>query len=345
MEDLIGGSGVNKDATIPFLIGEVGSFAPVQIDTTGPTGTGLFKFHPLPVEAGIEARDGGGLIEDDTGSWDLTSGTYYPKYSLLSTLSLSAQGHKIGGTTFSTRIGANIKETLKVAGKPDTVFTDADLNLAQIAAFDVAYPVSIGYYSTSEDNILSFIQKAAGSVEAYPIMQRSGQLAIVTLVAGTPVGEISPADMVSGSFYLSDTTEVRAGIKLGYCRNYAVESKIERSIPQEHKDILEREWQDVVLTDLTTKTNYKLHSVPQRQETLLVSETDAVTEAARRRDFWKVKHKIFSFVGLPQCLVYSLGDTITLTYPAHGLQSGVNGVIISQSYDWFTYRVTMQILI
>jgi hypothetical protein len=95
----------------------------------------------------------------------------------------------------------------------------------------------------------------------------------------------------------------------------------------------------------TTKTNYKLHSVPQRQETLLVNETDAGTEAARRRDFWKVKHKIFSFVGLPQCLVYSLGDTITLTYPAHGLQSGVSGVIISQSYDWFTYRVTMQILI
>jgi len=352
---VLGGTTANKDAIIPFTLGECCNITPLLVDPIGPTGTGLYRYHVLPAEGVFEGRAGELPV---SGTDDPASATVYPTFKPIGALTLSVQGHKIGGV-YTNKIADLVKELAKNSGKVETRFTDGDIDLTQVSTFHTSHQQPIGYYGNSQDNVLSCMQLLAGSVGAQVVCNRSGLMQILTLDKGTSTKTITSTDMEPKSLVrtsmgsLADAfgIDVKAGIVLGYCKNWTVQTggtdKI--PIPQAHIDMFATEWRTVTVKDTTVATDYKLHLTPTREDTYLLTEADATAEANRRLNFWKVPRKIFTFKGLSSCLFLSLGQTITLkdttATPRYGLASGSLVLVTGLAYDWLTYTVTVTVLV
>jgi hypothetical protein len=241
-----------------------------------------------------------------------------------------------------------------VAGKPETRFTLADIDVAQVNAFTASHPQPVGYYGNSQDNILTCIQGLAASVGAQVTCTKTGLLQILTLDKKTPVWTLTKSDMEFNSLSFSSVGgatgangfDVKAGVVLGYCKNYTVqESQGDKiAIPQEHQDLFAEEFRTVTVKDAAVEAKYKLHVTPQREDTYLLTEADAIAEANRRLNFWKVPRRLYKFNGLATCLVLNLGDTVTLKHDRFGLTNGVDVVIIGLSFDWLKYTVVVTAL-
>jgi hypothetical protein len=100
----------------------------------------------------------------------------------------------------------------------------------------------------------------------------------------------------------------------------------------------------VTSSDATATSVYKLGAQPEQVDTLLVVESDATTEAARRRDLWKTPRQVYTARYRAHLLLTELGDAITLTHARFGLSGGVTGLVTHIARDWLAGRVTIGVL-
>lgn len=91
-------------------------------------------------------------------------------------------------------------------------------------------------------------------------MSRTGLLRLLKLdlpPSGSPI-EVAPSDYVARSLEVSSRSNVIAGVRLGYCKNWTVQTGLETGIPFEHKDSDEQEWLTVVARDSGVAGAYKI---------------------------------------------------------------------------------------
>lgn len=334
----LGGTTENKDSVIPFTLGECCNVTPLLIDPLNY----VYQFHPGNVNDVIEVR-ADEFPKEFTKS--LSNGQFTCTYAPKGTVTCSVQGHKHSGT-YSNRVGDICYWVAIDGGKPETRFTDADCDLTQIAAFNAAHPQAIGYFNNSQDNQLTCMQGIAASIGAQIGISRAGLMRFYTLDLGTPVMEINSSLMAENSLQISQTLNVVSSIKLGFCKNWTTQQRNKAiAIPEKHQDLWATEWRTVTRENTAITASYKLHSVPQQEDTYLITEADAIAEADRRLAFRSTQKRIYQFTALSNCLMLELGQTITLKHKRFGLSSGKNGVIVSLSFDWFNYLVTIGVLI
>jgi hypothetical protein len=137
---------------------------------------------------------------------------------------------------------------------------------------------------------------------------------------------------------------VKASCKLAYCKNWSPLQAPAASLPTRSGANYKQQWWYVTSTDATTQTNYKLDVQPQPEETLLIVDTEAQTEADRRRDLWKVPRHIYTATYFSHLLLTELGDPITITHDRFGLGSGKTGIALEIERDWLAGRVTIGVL-
>ena len=336
-EAKLGGTTPNKDVTLPVPFGECHNVTPLL------TNPATLEYGFLgAVESSFEVRTNGKPIavalNDQAGRFNLTT----PPYS--AAITVSVQGDKGGG--YVPRIAPLVQRIATAYGKAADRFTLADLDLANLAAFDAIHQQPVGLYVADRMNQAQAIQQLAASVGAQAVMSSTGQLRLVQIAlpaAGIPV-EIGPAQMIEGSLRQVARLPVVAAVKIAYDRNYTLQPSLTTSIPAEHADMYATEWMTVTAVDEAVRARYRLTDDPPQIETCLKQESDAAAEAARRLALNKVQRTTYEFEGVPEMMMLELGQAVVLRHRRYGLQDGVPGVVVLLSRRWLDGRVTVGVL-
>lgn len=339
-EATLGGATGNKDRLLPITFGECHNVEPLL---TNPA-TLVYQYHAGAAEGLIEVRDNGARITSYTSS--LAAGTFTLTASPVGQITASVQGAKPAGT-YANTISALVQYICQNYGPTTTRFTGADLDAAQLATFAAANTQPVGLYCGERVNVLAVCQQLAASVGAQVVCTTTGLLRLIPLTlpaSGTPVA-VTAADMEAGSLTVSSRPPVKATAKIGYCKNWTVQtSGLAGGLPASSAASFGTEYLTVTSSDATTAATYKLDAQPVQQDTLLLTEATATTEAQRRRDLWKTPRAIYTARYLAPLLLTELGDAITLTHPRFGLAAGKTGIVTSISRDWLRGRIEIGVL-
>lgn len=334
----LGGVSTNKDVTLPIPLGECHNVAPLL------TNPATLEYGFLgAVESIFEVRTNGKpvpiTVDNATGRFKLTINP------LANVVTASVQGDNAGA--YAPRIAPLVQRIATGYGKASDRFTAADLDLANLAAFDAAHPQLVGLYVADRTNQAQAIQQLAASVGAQALMSRTGKLRLIQIAlpaAGVPV-EIGPDQMLEGSLHPAQRLAVVAAVKIGYDRNWTVQANLTTSIPPAHADLYATEWLTETVVDEAVKARYRLTDDPPQVDTCLKTTEDAQAEAARRLALHKVQRTIYEFDGEPEMMLVELGQPVVLRDERFGLQDGAPGVVVILSPSWLTGRVTVGVLV
>lgn len=336
----IGGSATNPDALVPVLLGECHNITPAP---TNPA-TLEHAFGDGSNEGVIEVRTDGKpradvTVTPATGRFVFT-GAVGP-----GVVTCSAQGTKYNGTYVNT-IGQLVQYLVTQRGKASTRFTGADLDAAQLAAFEAANPQPVGLYLTDRTNVLIACQQLASSVGAQLVPSMTGKLRLIQFaIPTTATAEIRPSHQMERSITIVNRTEVSASVKLGYCRNWTVQANLQTTLPEAHKNLYAQQWLTVTATDATVQANYKLDAEPVMGETCFQRKVDTDAEAARRLAIVKVPRTRYQFEATPSQLMLELGQAVKLFSSRFGLAAGKVGLLTSRTVDWSTLRSTLEVTV
>lgn len=337
-ETLLGGTTSNKDRLIPLCFGEVHNVEPLLVDPA----TLKYKVHGSAIERLIEVRDNGVPVSINES---LIDGTFTLVAQQAGTITCSVQGDK--PTTYSNRIADTITRLVTGYGKVSDRLTTADIDTAQFAAFNTEHPQPVGVYLNDRSNVIEVCQQLASSVGAQISMSREGLLRLLKITlptTGTPL-VVTPSDYVAKSLEIKERVDVKAAIKVGYCKNYTTQTGLNTGLPASHKDLFMQEYLSVTAKNQSVADTYKLNTEPVQTDTLLLTESDATAEANRLLTLWQQPRTVYKFVGYSHLLTATLGQALTLVSPRFGLSEGKTGIVVGIQSDWVSRRVTIEVLI
>lgn len=337
-EAKLGGTSPNKDAVLPIPFGECHNVTPMLTDPV----TLEYGFL-CPVESTFEVRTNGKPIavalNNQAGRFNLTTNPFS------TVITASVQGDN--GAGYAPRIAPLVRRIATAYGKESDRFTDADLDLDNLAAFDGAHPQLVGLYVTDRVNQAQAIQQLAASVGAQAVMSATGQLRLIQIAlpaAGVPV-EIGADQMRANSLHPAERMPVAAAVKIAFDRNYTVQANLTTSIPPAHADLYATEWLTETVVDEEMRARYRITDDPVQIETFLKTRADARAEAQRRLALNSVPRTVYEFDGEPELMVLELGQPVLLRDQRFGLSAGAAGVIVSMQRHWLTCRVTVGVLV
>lgn len=334
----LGGTGPNKDRLLPLCFGEVHNITPLLVDAALLE----YRVHQGAIEDIIEVRDNGVPVSVTKNN---AAGTFRLLASPVGTITASVQGCKAGGTYRATA-GALIPHIAKTWGTQP--LSSGDVDTATFATFDAAHTQALGLYLSDRANVLAVCQQLAASVGAQIAFNAAGQLTVRKIdlpAAGTP-GSVTASDIVQHSLALAQRPPIAAAVKLGYCRNYTVQSGLQSGIPPEHAELFGQEWLTATASNSTTAATYKLPEAPPEQtDTALQATAAAEAEAARRLTLWGTRRRVIAYQGAPSTLLHQVGAAQTITHSRFGLAAGVTGQVIKRVVNWMTLRTQVEVLL
>lgn len=344
-EAKLAGTSLLEDKLLPLCFGECHNVTPLLIDPT----TGEYKVHNGPIEGIIEVRDNGVPVEFTAYP---STGTFTLDAAPAGTVTASVQGAKIvrlsgGAAAYTNQIGDIVRELMKNYGNVNTRLSDSEIDLTGLAAFQTANYQAVGIYLDSRENVLDVCNKLVSSVGGRMYVKSDGKVGVVKLTlpwagATSPVGV---NDMVDRSLEIRQVVPVTASAKIGYDKNWTVQSDLTTGIVPEHAVLFAEEWLTSTATDPTVAANYNLFTDPVMAETYLLKADEANAESNRRLGIYSTQRKLMKFTGMPHLLYYSLGSYITLTHPRFGLGAGAVGQITSVGLDLMSPQIEFEVLI
>ena len=339
-EAVLGGATDNKDRLLPLAFGECHNVSPLL---TVPS-TLTFQYHNGYAERLIEVRDNGAPITTFTSS--LSTGKFTLTAAPVGQITADVQGAKPSGT-YSNNVSTLVQYIVQNYGPSTTRFVSGDLDAASLSTFASAHPQPVALWLSDRANVLQVCQELAASVGAQVVVTTLGKLRLVQLAlpaGGTPTA-VTAQDFDEHSLSVSDRPPVQATAKLGWGRNWSVQtSGLATGLPASSAAALGLGLLSATSSDATATSVYKLGAQPEQVDTLLVVESDATTEAARRRDLWKTPRQVYTARYRAHLLLTELGDAITLTHARFGLSGGVTGLVTHVARDWLAGRVTIGVL-
>lgn len=335
-ETKLGGTTSNKDAVLPELFGECHNITPLLINPV----TLDYQVNAGAVESIFEVRDNGVPVSYTA---DLNAGTFRLASSPTGTITCSAQGNKGGG--YTDTVASIIKRIVTTRGKASDRFTINDLDESNLATFDLLNPQAVGIDFPERVNVLNGCKELASSLGAQLICPE-GKLRIVKIdfPVLNPTFDIKEHHMIT-PLSIAQRNPVAAAIKLGFCKNYTPQPDLPTRLPAEHKSMYAAEFLTVTASDAAVQSVYKLDAEPVRQDTLLLTYTDAQAEANRRLNISKVTRTLYTFDATSALLTLQLGQGVNLFNKRFGLQDGKAGVVVSLSKNYLTASVNVGVLI
>jgi hypothetical protein len=345
-EAKIGGSGPNKEALMPVSFGEQHNVTPVLFDPNTLT----YAWHAGFGEGLIEVRDGGVPLKNDGSEYTVNLNSTPARASLAvqpyNDITFSVQGDNTGG--YVNTCAQLISRIVKNWGtEPQKRFTDADIDLNNFAAFDVANPQPLGAYFTDSPSVFDVCDGFAQSVGARLTQTIDGRLRLVKIQlppSGTPK-TVTEADMLAGSLEIEETLPVVAACKIAFCKNWTVQEGLTGLIPEEHKRLFGEEWLTTLQSDATVSAKYGLPTEVEPENTFLLRRIDAQAEALRRLILRRTQRTVFSFIGFADLIFTELGSPMILQHWRFGNANGRLGQVVSVAVDWINARIRIGVLI
>jgi len=248
-EQTLGGSTSNKNELMPLCFGECHNVSPLLADPA----TLDYRVHNGQIERLIEIRSNGA---PGTSTDTLSSGKFVPDVNPQGTkITASVQGDRPAGSWLKTTKQI-IERLVTNFGEVNSRFTAGDLDSSNLSTFDAANQQALGIYLKRRENVKQICDQIAASVGAQMVMSRAGKLQLHKVdlpPPGTPV-EITEDDIIDNTLQIVERVPVVGAVKIGYAKNWTVQENLETGIPQEHKDLFEKEWLTTTSEDASVKS-------------------------------------------------------------------------------------------
>ena len=276
-----------------------------------------------------------GQFSVDTAAGTLTLGT-----SPAGTVTAHVRGDKTGGNYVETAADLVRRIAVSRAGFADP----GDLDAAAFTVLASAAPAPIGLHVAGETEIQDALDTIVAAIGAHYGFNRDGKLTVGRLDA--------PSATVTATFDETQILELERQPttlpiwrqRIGYQRYWRAlrGGDIAASASDATKADLTEEYRLEEAENTSVQTTYLL-AEDDRRDTALALKTDAVAEASRllglfgvRRDMLRVRVKTQPFALEP-------GQTVTITYPRHGLSGGRAFVIVGMVEDSAINEVTLEL--
>lgn len=187
-----------------------------------------------------------------------------------------------------------------------------------------------GYYQKDETPAREALDTVMRSVGAVARWTRLGKLVAYQLDApGTPTTTIDPDDIEERGLGVARMEPPKTRIRLGYERNFAVQDKgsLASSVSESDRARYGKEYRKAT-SDNAVSSEYPAATEDQLRGTLIAGSTDAQTEADRRATLRNTQRIVYKFAAFAAPFQISIGDTVTVDYPAYGFDGGKDAVVV-----------------
>jgi hypothetical protein len=337
----------NRNSLKPLIYGEVHNVSPILTDPTELE----FMVAAGPVEQIIEVLDNGVPVSFTTVQASetppLPAGSFRLLAPLQGTCTASVQGTartiNVSGSTYTDAYSPSISNTilnlLKFAGK-GLDYSDIDA-----ASFSTLGTQACGIYLNSRTNVLAICQELAKSAGLTLAVTRTGKVRLVELAIPSASSiTISDSDTMLNSLRIVSKPEIVGAVKLGYAKNFTVLSGLVTGIPEEHKDLLAKEYLEVLAEDSQVISAYGLDSEPVLESTSLINMEEAQLVAESKLALFKTPRVVYGMTCTSKYLNIDIGTPVTLVSNRYGLSGGKKGLVISTKPDWLRGKIEVEVI-
>lgn len=243
------------------------------------------------------------------------------------------------GAAASNRTAAQILK--RIVEGPGGI-ASGDVSAADVSALDTANSAPLGIHIAADTSVREVLSAIATSVGAWCGFDRLGDFRMQRLTApsGTPVatfrvlGRGAVATATTGdivSLQRIPTDDDGRGVpayrvNLRHRRNWTRQDsgQLATSVAQARRAFLAEEWRTAVSTDTAVQTKH-LRSPELTFDSLIVAESDALTEAARRQVLYGVRRdrlRLRTILTPALAAVIDLGAVVSVEWPRYGYTSG-----------------------
>ena len=256
-------------------------------------------------------------------------------------ITADVKGDKTGGAYVETT-GSVIRRIAVARGG----FADpGDLDAASFTALDTANSSVVGIAITVEQGMGEALDYIAGSIGAFYGFNRAGKLSVgrIEAPAGSAVASFTDTEILELERRSTARPIWRQHVGYGRYWRPTDRSDTESSaLSDAEKADLEQEYRVEEAVDATVRTGHLL-AEDERRDTGLALKADASTEAARLLALFKIKRDVFRVRVKTQPFSLSLGQTIEIRYPRHGLAGAKNLVIVGLTEDSAANEVELEL--
>jgi len=331
------------NTVLPLLFGEAFNLQPLLMDKGGAAGLGqVYMVHDGAISGLVEVRDNGVPIlvtpSNSTGTFTLLTKPF-------GTITCSAQGR----TPYINTVPGIIKQIVTNYGTVENRFTESEISFD-----DYTNTSAVGFYCNEQTNILDACNQLAKSLNTNLIcpsivvnngVVSNSKLKLVEIKqpTGTPKYYLDDNNMVINSLSITQMFPVNPSVKLGYCKNYTVQASVAEGINPASK--FDEQWLYIDKVNTVKKSLYRDSGSVTEEETLLITTTDAETEATKRLTLWQDQRYIVSADYLPHLMFVQLGDVVQISSARFGLSNGKLGLVYSVTRNWTTGLVNIGVLV
>lgn len=338
-----------KTSIKPLVFGEVHNITPLSTDPTQLE----YMVSDGPVERIIEVLDNGvpvvfRTVKTVAEVGDIPPGSFRLNSSPVGTVTASVQGVaktiNISGNTYVdsyTNTASNIIATiLKLYGK-QLQYSELDST-----SFSSLGSAPVGVYLKDRTNAFVVCGEVAKSINCALVVSPKGVVKLVEVKLPTAASiSINDTNTVLNTMKLNSKTDVDAGVRLGYARNYTVMSGIVTGIPEEHKQLLSTEYMEIVVKDTTAATDYNITVEPDLEATYLITSADATSKANDRLALRNKPRKVLAIQGVLELMQLEAGTPVVVDINRFGISTGSLGLVLSTRPDWVTGKIDLEILV
>ena len=334
---------VDSATQITIISSSANTAGSLTFNVGGVSGAGqTYMIHDGAISGLIEARDSGVPI---TVTENNGSGTFTLLTSPVGTITCSAQGR----TTYTNTVPGIIRQIVTNYGTTANRFTDSEISFD-----DFTNASAVGFYCSDRTNILDACNQLAKSLNANlicpSIVVSSGvvsasklRLVEIKAPAGTAKYTLNDDNMILNSLSIQQMFPVKPSIKLGYCKNYTIQSTVAGGVNPESR--FDEPYIYLPLENTDKKTLYRDSGTVAEEETLLLVTSEATAEAQKRLSLWETQRYVITANYLPHLMFVQLGDVVTIQSTRFGLSAGKLGMVYSVTRNWTTGIVSIGVLV
>ena len=247
------------------------------------------------------------------------------------------------GATAGDRTAAQIIKALALAAG----FSAGEIDSGDVTALDTAASQVLGIWLSNEASFQSAMDDVANSIGAWYGFDASGKLRMGQILApATPVLTLYDYDVLAG-FERRPPKDNGIPIWSAVVRHtkyWTVQpNDLAGAVSNPRRAILSQEYRRAAATDASIKTQWLLAGTLD-VDTLMTSAANAVTEATRLLNLYKVKRDIYDVpITLNVMATYSLkiGSVVRFEYPRFGLDSGQDFMVVGVRLELSTNRAIL----